>query len=98
MEFYVTHLRIQQVLLIENVLLLFCHCKRIHSSLTAVHSFDNGFEGKQQVVWKKIFCVKHWSKEIKTCMDWFTVCSGITGKMLKNFENCVKHYPINQSL
>ena len=31
------------------------HCDRIHSSLTAVHCFDNGYVGKQPVAWKE-FC------------------------------------------
>ena len=33
------------------------HCDRIHSSLTAVHSFDDGYVGKQPVhSLKRIFC------------------------------------------
>ena len=28
------------------------HCDRIHSSLTAVHCFDNGYVVKQPVAWK----------------------------------------------
>ena len=28
------------------------HCDRIHSSLTAVRCFDNGYVGKQPVAWK----------------------------------------------
>ena len=28
------------------------HCDRIHSSLTAVHCFDNRYVGKQPVAWE----------------------------------------------
>ena len=30
------------------------HCDSIHSSLYVVHYFDNGYAGKQPVVWKNI--------------------------------------------
>ena len=29
------------------------HCDRIHSCLTAVHCFDDGYVGKQPVAWKE---------------------------------------------
>ena len=35
------------------------HCDRIHSSLTGVHSFHNGYVQKQPVAWKE-FCVENW--------------------------------------
>ena len=34
------------------------HCIRIHSSLTAVHCFDNGYVGKQPVAWKEYCTAK----------------------------------------
>ena len=36
------------------------HYNRIHSYLTAVHCFNNGFVGKQPVVWKDYFA-EYWS-------------------------------------
>ena len=33
------------------------HCDRIHSSLTAVHCFDNGYVGNEPVAWKQ-YCVE----------------------------------------
>ena len=38
------------------------HCDRIHSSLTAVHCFNNGYVGKQSVAWKE-YCAEYWLKE-----------------------------------
>ena len=35
------------------------HCNRIHSSLTAVHCFDNGYVGRQPVTWKE-YSVEYW--------------------------------------
>ena len=35
----------------------------IHSSLTAVRFFNNGYVGKQPVAWKE-YCVEYWLKEI----------------------------------
>ena len=35
------------------------YCDRIHSSLTAVCCFDNGYVGKQPVAWKE-YCVVYW--------------------------------------
>ena len=29
------------------------HCDKMHSSLTAVHCFEDGYLGKQLVAWKK---------------------------------------------
>ena len=40
------------------------HCDRIHSSLTAVHCFDNGFVGKQPVAWKE-YCAEYWLKDFR---------------------------------
>ena len=59
-----------------------CHFDRIHSSLTAVHCFDNGYVGKQPVAWKE-YCMEYWLKELQESMD---RCTG------------VKHRAINQSI
>ena len=40
------------------------HCDRIHSSLTAVRCFDNGYVGKQPVAWKEN-CPECWLKELQ---------------------------------
>ena len=37
---------------------------RIHSPLTAVCCFDNGYVGKQPVAWKE-YCSDYWLKELK---------------------------------
>ena len=39
------------------------HCNEIHSSLTVVRCFHNGYVGKQQVVWKE-YCAEYWLKEL----------------------------------
>ena len=39
----------------------------VHSSLTAVHCFDNRYVGKQPVAWKEL-CVKYWLKEPQESM------------------------------
>ena len=44
------------------------HCDRIHSSLTVVRCFDNGYVGKQPVVLKE-YCAEYWLKELKESMD-----------------------------
>ena len=44
------------------------HSVRIHSSLTAVHYFNNGYVGKQPVARKK-YCAEHWLKELQESMD-----------------------------
>ena len=35
------------------------HCNRMHSSLTALHCFDNGYVEKQPVAWKE-YCAEYW--------------------------------------
>ena len=35
------------------------HCDRIHSSLTAVHCFDDDYVAKQPFAWKE-YCVAYW--------------------------------------
>ena len=39
------------------------HSNRIHSSLIAVRCFDNGYVGKQPVVWKE-YRAEYWLKEL----------------------------------
>ena len=41
----------------------YIHLDRIHSYLTAVCCFDNGYMGKQPVAWKE-YCAEHWLKEL----------------------------------
>ena len=38
------------------------HCDRIHSSLTTIHCFDNGYVGKQPVAWTE-YCAECWLKK-----------------------------------
>ena len=58
------------------------HCDRIHSSLTAVRCFDNGFVGKQPVAWKE-YCAEYWLKELQESMDRCTDRHDITEILLK---------------
>ena len=48
------------------------HCDMIHSSLTAVRCFDNGYVGKQSVAWKE-YPAEYWLKGLQESMD---RCSG----------------------
>ena len=66
------------------------HCNRIHSSLTAVHCFDNGYVGKQQVVWKE-YCVEYWLKELQETMDKCTGHRDITEILLKTALNTIQY-------
>ena len=61
---------------------LMSHCDSIHSSLTAVHCFDNVYVGKQPVAWKE-YCAEHWLKELQERMDRCTGCHDITAILLK---------------
>ena len=40
----------------------------IHSSLTAVHRFDNGYVEKQQVVSNE-YCAEYWLNDLQKSMD-----------------------------
>ena len=62
---------------------------RIHSSLTAVHCFNNGYVGKQPVAWKE-YCVGYWLKELQETMDRCTGCLGITKILLKMALNTIQ--------
>ena len=70
------------------------HCDRIHSSLTAVRCFDNGYAGKQSVAWKEYFA-EHWLLELEESMDRYTGHRDITDILLKKG---LKRHTINQSI
>ena len=44
------------------------HGDRIHTSLTTVLCFDNGYVGKQPVAWKG-YCAEYWLKRFQESMD-----------------------------
>ena len=67
------------------------HCDRIHSSLTAVCCYDNGYVGKQPVAQKEYFA-EYWSKELKESMDRPTGRRDITEILLNTIQQ------INQPL
>ena len=67
---------------------------RIHSSLTAVHCFDDGYVGKQLVAWKA-YCAECWLKELQESIDRCTGRSDIIEKLLKNGA---KHHTINHTI
>ena len=48
------------------------YCDRIHSFLTAVRCFDNGYVGKQPVAWKE-HSVEYWLKILEN-MDSYIGC------------------------
>ena len=48
------------------------HRNRIHSSLSVVHCFDNGYMGKQPVAWEE-YCAEYWLKELQESMY---MCTG----------------------
>ena len=62
------------------------HCNRIHSSLTAVRCFDNGYVGKQPVAWKEYY-VEYWLKEPQESMDSCTGHHDIIEILLKMVLN-----------
>ena len=65
------------------------YCDRIHSCLTAVFCFDNGYVGKQPVAWKE-YCGEYWLKELKESMDRCTGRLNITEKLLKMALNTIQ--------
>ena len=64
------------------------HCKRIHSSLTAVR-FDNGYVGKQPVAWKE-YWAEYWLKELQESIDRCTGRRDITEILLKSALNTIQ--------
>ena len=65
------------------------HCDRIHSSLTAVRCFDNGYVGKQSVVWEE-YCAKYWLKELQESVDRCTGHRNIKEILLKTALNTIQ--------
>ena len=69
--------------------LMISHCDRIHSSLTGVLCFDNGYVGKQRVTWKE-YCAESWLKELQERMN------RRNGR--RDITEILKHHTINQSI
>ena len=61
------------------------HCDRIHSSLTAVCCFNNGYVRKHPVAWKE-YCAEYWLNELKESMD---KCHDGPGVAHLSFPDCV---------
>ena len=70
------------------------HYDRINSSLTAVHSFDNGYVEKQPVAWEE-YCVEYWLKVFQESMERCTGCCN-TEILLKTIY--VVYLPLNSFL
>ena len=70
------------------------HCDRIHSSLTAVRCFDNGYLGKQPVAWKE-YWAEYWIRELRESMNRCTGRIDITKLLLKTALNTIQS--INQN-
>ena len=66
-----------------------CHCDRIHSSLTGVCCFDNGYLGKQPVASKEYYA-EYWLKELQESMVRCTVCGDIAEILLKMALNTIQ--------
>ena len=62
------------------------HCDRIHSPLTAVYCFDNGYVGKQPVAWKE-YSAQYWFKELQESIDRCTGRRDIAEILLKTALN-----------
>ena len=71
------------------------HCDRIHSSLTAIRWFDNGYVGKQPVALGKMTCAGYWLKELQESMDRCTGRRDVSDILLKTTLNTIKLF--NQS-
>ena len=65
------------------------HCDRIHSSLTIVHCFDNGYVEKQAVAWKEYYA-EYWLKQLQKSMDRCTGHHDITEILLKTALNTIQ--------
>ena len=66
------------------------HCNRIHSSLTVVRCFVNGYVGKQPATWKE-YCVENWLKELQESMDRCFGHHHITEILLEMVLNTIQH-------
>ena len=73
------------------------HCDRIHSSLTTVRCFNNGYVGKQPVAWKE-YCGEYWLKELQESRDKCTGCHDITEILLKIALNTIQSNNRSRSL
>ena len=62
---------------------------RIHSSLTAVCCFNNGYVGKQPVAWKE-YSAEYWLKVLQESMSMCTGRHDITEILLKTALNTIK--------
>ena len=58
------------------------NCNRLHSSVTAIHCFDDGFVGKQSLALEEYFA-EYWLKEVHESMDRYSACHDITEILLK---------------
>ena len=65
-------------------------CDRLHSSVTAVHSFGNGMHVQKKLVAPKENCAGHWLKELQKSIDWCTGHRDITEILLKKALNTIK--------
>ena len=65
------------------------HCNRIHSSVTAVHCFDDVYVGKHPVAWKRVMC-EVLVRRTQESMDRYTGHHDITEIMLKMALNNIQ--------
>ena len=65
------------------------HCDRIHSSLSAVRCFNNGYVGKQPVALKEYF-TEYLLKEFQERMDRYTGNCNIPEILLKIALNTIQ--------
>ena len=61
----------------------------IHSSLTVVRRFDNGYMRKQPVVWKD-YCAEHWLKNSREV--WIGALAYVTEILLKTALNTIQSF------
>ena len=64
------------------------HCNRIHSFLTTVRYFNNGYVGKQPVALKE-YCAEYWLKKLQESMDRCTGHRDINEIVLKTALNTI---------
>ena len=65
------------------------HWNRIHSPLTAVCCFDNGYLRKQPVAWNE-YCAEYWLKDLQESMDRCTGRRNITEILLKTVLDTIQ--------
>ena len=64
-------------------------CDSIHTSLTSVRCFNNGYVGKQPVAWKE-YCAEHWLNELQESMGRCTSRRDLTEILLKTVLNTIQ--------